>query len=199
MPQLRLMLPEHPGESGCDTIPFVLGAVDCLLSLMEIAGVMELSIALGVVTGPLAAAAGNFMAMGAGYAEAKAEITWQELSRGFSLGVVMGASGVSPKKAATYFGHRYFARNVFLEGGAQAAAEGYKKGLLNGYSQGRSLSQGQRKLLAGDLRAHAETLPGWYDFRSETQESAKQWSERTWIEYYLFFGGVFRMFHLSDS
>jgi hypothetical protein len=193
------MLPEKPGESRLDTIPFILGGVDCILTVMEIAGVMELSIALGVVTGPLAAAAGSFMALGAGYDEAKAEITWDELSRGFSLGVVMGASGVSPKKAAVYFGHRYFARNVFLEGGAQIAAEAYKKGLLNGFSQGRSLSQGQRVVLWRDLRSHAETLPGWYDFKSDTSESAKNWSDRTWTEYYLFFGGVFRMFHLADD
>src|ERR1700690_205796 len=114
MPQLKLMLPEQPGESSLDTIPFILGGVDCLLSVMEIAGVMELSIALGVVTGPLAAAAGSFMALGAGYDEAKRDITWRELSRGFSLGVVMAADGVSPKKGAAYFGHRYFARNLYL-------------------------------------------------------------------------------------
>jgi hypothetical protein len=199
LPQLRLMLPEHPGESGLDTIPFILGAVDCLLTVLETAGVIELAVALGVVTGPLAAAVGGFMSLGAGYDEAKADITWQELSRGFSLGAVMGASGVSPKKAAVYFGHRYFARNVFLEGGAQVAAEAYKKGLLNGYSQGRSLSQGQRLALASDLRTHGQTLPGWSDFRGETSESAKLWSDRTWTEYYLFFGAVFRMFHLAES
>jgi hypothetical protein len=68
------------------------------------------------VTGPLAAAAGNFMALGAGYDEAKREIQWQEQSHGFSLGVVMGADDLGPQKAASYFGHRYFARNLFLEG-----------------------------------------------------------------------------------
>ena len=199
MPQLKLTIPERPGESGLDTIPFILGAADCLLSVMEIAGALELSIALGVVTGPLAAAAGSFMALGAGYDEAKADITYDELSRGFSLGVVMGASGVSPKKAVVYFGHRYFARNVFLEGGAQVAAAAYKKGLLNGYSQGRSLSQGQRLVLWRDLSRHGQSLPGWFDFNKDTSESAKTWSDRKWTEYYLFFGGVFRMFHIDDD
>jgi hypothetical protein len=142
MPELKLVLPKQPGESSLDTVPFVLGAADCILSVMEIAGVMELSIALGVVTGPLAAAAGSFMALGAGYDEAKADITWRELSRGFSLGVVMGGDGVGAKRAAAYFGHRYFARNVFLEGGAQIAADAYKRGLLTGYV-GRGLSQDQ--------------------------------------------------------
>jgi|HubBroStandDraft_2_1064218.scaffolds.fasta_scaffold132217_2 hypothetical protein len=203
MPQLKLMLPievpEHPDESRLDTIPFILGGADCLLSVMEVAGAMELSIALGVITGPLAAAVGSFMALGAGYDEAKAEITWDELSRGFSLGAVMGASGVSPKKAAAYFGHRFFARNAFLEGGAQVAADAYKKGLLNGYTQGRSLSKEQRQALAIDLRSHARTLPGWFDFKNETAESAKLWSDRTWVEYYLFFGGVFRMYHMAEG
>src|SRR4030081_2041250 len=123
MPRLNLILPDHPGESPLDTIPFVLGGVDCVLTVMEIAGVMELSIALGVVTGPLAAAAGSFMALGAGYDEAKREIQWQEQSRGFSLGVVMGADNLKPGKAASYFGHRHFARNLFLEGGARIAAD----------------------------------------------------------------------------
>ena len=198
MPQLKLMLPDRPGESKLDQIPFVLGGVDCILSVMEIAGLMELSMALGVVTGPLAATVGNFMALGAGYDEAKADITWQELSRGFSLGAVMASDGVSPKKAAAYFGHRYFARNVFLEGGARVAADAYKEGLLSGYSQGRSLSQGQRIILWRDLLSHAKTLPGWNDFKNESSESAKQWPERRWIEYYLFFGAVFRMFHMPE-
>ena len=47
----------------------------------------------------------------------------------------MGADGAGPKKAAQYFGHRYFARNEFLEGGAQIAAKAYVQGLLSGYSQ----------------------------------------------------------------
>jgi len=199
MPQLKLTLPEHPGESSLDTIPFILGGADCLLGVMEVAGVMELSIALGVVTGPLAAAAGSFMALGAGYDEAKRDIIWQELSRGFSLGIVMAADGVSPKKGADYFGHRHFARNVHLEGGAHFAADAYKDGLLSGYAQGRSLSQGQRVVLWKDLLSHAQTLPGWNDFKSKTSENAKQWSDRTWTEYYLFFGGVFRMFHMAES
>jgi hypothetical protein len=203
MPQLKLTLPmtlpDRPGESSLDPIPFILGAADCLLTVLETAGAMELAVILGVVTGPLAAAVGSFMALGAGYDEAKADITWDELSRGFSLGAVMGASGVSPKKAAVYFGHRAFARNLFLPGGAQIAADAYKKGLLNGYSQGRSLSKEQRVMLGWDLRAHGRTLPGWFDFKNDTAETAKQWSDRTWTEYYLFFGGVFRMFHLSDE
>ena len=83
MAQLNLIIPEKPGESGLDTIPFILAGADCLLTVMEIAGVMELSIALGVVTGPLAAAVGNFMALGAGYAEAG------QISRGASCPTVI--------------------------------------------------------------------------------------------------------------
>jgi hypothetical protein len=199
VPHLNLILPDHPGESPLDTIPFVLGGVDCILSVMEIAGVMELSIALGAATGPLAAAVGNFMALGAGYDEAKREIAWQELSRGFSLGVVMGSDSVSPRKAAKYFGHRYFARNVFLEGGAQIAADAYKEGLLSGYSQGRSLSESQRTMLWRDIRSHAQTLPGWNDFQGESSESAKHWPDRRWIEFYIFFAAVFRQFHMAED
>jgi len=199
MPQLKLMLPEHPGESRLDQIPFILGGADCILSVMEVAGVMELSIALGAVTGPLAATVGNFMALGAGYDEAKREIEWRELSFGFSVGVVMGADGVGPKKGAAYFGHRYFARNDFLEGGAQAAAAAYKQGLLNGYAQGRSLSQDQPIALWRDLLARAKSLPGWNDYKGESAQSAKRWPDRKWIDYYRFFAAVFRKFHMTDS
>jgi len=197
MPQLRLLLPERPAESRLDTIPFILGAADCVLTVMEIAGVMELSIALGVVTGPLAAAVGNFMALGAGYDEAKAEITWRELSRGFSIGVVMGADGVGPKKAVAYFGHRHFARNDFLEGGAQVAANAYKQGLISGYSQGRSLSKDQRTVLWRDLLVRAQSLPGWNDYRGQLQNS-RQWSDRQWADYYLFFAAVLRKYHMNE-
>jgi hypothetical protein len=198
MSQLQLALPDRPGESPLDTIPFVLAGADCVLTGLEIAGAMELSIALGVVTGPLAAAAGNFMALGAGYDEAKREIQWQEQSRGFSLGVVMGADDLGPQKAASYFGHRYFARNLFLEGGARIAAEAYEQGLLSGYSQGRALSKGQRLVLWKDLLFYAKALPGWYDFVGQ-YENSKQWTSRTWIEYYIFFAAVFRRFHMSDG
>ena len=197
MAQLELMIPDKPGESGLDTIPFILGAVDCVLTVMEIAGVMELSIALGVVTGPLAAAAGNFMALGAGYAEAAADVTWKEQSRGFSLGVVMGADGAGPKKAAAYFGHRFFARNDYLPGGAKIAAQAYVKGLLGGYSQGRSLSRDQRLVLWSDLLARAKSLPGWNDFSGQGQK-AKDWPTSKWVDYYIFFAAVFKKFHLSE-
>jgi len=197
MAQLELMIPDKPGESGLDTIPFILGAADCVLTVMEIAGVMELSIALGVVTGPLAAAAGNFMALGAGYAEAAADITWKEQSRGFSLGVVMGADGAGPKKAAAYFGHRFFQRNDYLPGGAKIAAQAYVKGLLGGYSQGRSLSREQRLVLWQDLLARAKSLPGWNDFSGQSQK-AKDWPTSKWVDYYIFFGAVFKKYHLSE-
>jgi hypothetical protein len=151
-----------------------------------------------VVTGPLAAAAGGFMALGAGYDEAKREIQWQEQSRGFSLGVVMGTDNLGPQKAASYFGHRHFARNLFLEGGARIAADAYKQGLLSGYSQGRALSKEQRLVLWKDLLFRAKTLPGWNDFRGQS-ENSKQWTRRTWIEYYIFFAAVFRRFYMSDA
>jgi hypothetical protein len=198
MSRLNLVLPDHPGESSLDTIPFVLGGADCILSVLEIAGAMELSIALGVVTGPLAAAAGNFMALGAGYDEAKREIQWQEQSWGFSLGVVMGADNLGPHKAASYFGHRHFARNLFLEGGARIAAEAYQQGLLSGYAQARALSKGQRLALWKDLLFYAKGLPGWSDFGGQ-YENSKQWTSRTWIEYYIFFAAVFHRFHMGDS
>ena len=198
MAQLKLAIPEKPGESGLDTIPFIMGGVDCVLTVMEIAGAMELSIALGVVTGPLAAAVGNFMALGAGYAEAAADITYKELKHGFSLGVVMGADGVGSKKAATYFGHRYFARNDFLEGGAKIAAQAYVTGLLSGYSQGRALSQGQRTAFWKDLLARGRTLPGWNDFSGQS-ENSKNWSSRTWVNYYIFFAAVFNRYHMSEG
>jgi hypothetical protein len=54
-------------------------------------------------------------------------------------------------------------------------------------------------MLGWDLRAHGRTLPGWFGFRNDTAETAEQWSDRTWTEYYLCFGGVFRMFQLADE
>ncbi len=198
MSQLSLILPKSPGESPLDTIPFVLGAADCVLSVMEIAGAMELAVALGVVTGPLAAAAGGFLSLGAGYDEAKRDIQWQEQSRGFSLGVVMGADNLGPQKAVSYFGHRHFARNLFLEGGARIAADAYKQGLLSGYSQGHALSKEQRLALWKDLLPRARTLPGWSDFQGQS-ENSKRWSSRTWVEYYIFFAAVFRKYHMSSS
>jgi hypothetical protein len=198
MTQLKLAIPEKPGASGLDTVPFIMGGADCVLTVMEIAGVMELSVALGAVTGPLAAAVGNFMALGAGYAEAEAEIKYREVRHGFSLGVVMGADGVGSKKAAAYFGHRSFARNDFLPTGAKVAAEAYAYGLLSGYSQGRALSPRQRETFWRDLLARGRTLPGWNDFRGES-ENSRNWSSRVWIEYYIFFSAVFTRFHMAEE
>ena len=199
MAQLKLAIPEKPGDSELDTIPFILGGVDFIINFLETGlGVMEFSVAIGAITGPVAGVVCNFMALGAGYAAAEAEIKYRELKHGFSLGVVMGADGVGPKHAAAYFGHRSFARNDFLPTGAKVAAEAYAYGLLSGYSQGRALSQSQREIFWRDLLARGKSLPGWNDFRGESGNS-KNWSSRVWIEYYIFFAAVFTRYHMSSQ
>jgi hypothetical protein len=203
MSRLGYVLPDRPGDSPLDTIPFVLGAADCILGVAEIAAdAFELSVAIGLsmeamFSGPLVTAVGSFMALGAGYDEAKRDIQGREILYGFALGLVMGSDGVTPKKAADYAGHRYFAKNDYLEGGARYAAEAYKLGLLNGYGQGRHLTANQRLNLWRDLLARARPLPGWSDYSGQSEQS-KQWSQAKWVDYYHFFGAVFRMFHTAE-
>lgn len=149
-------------------------------------------------SGPLVAAVGSFMALGAGYDEAKRDIQARETLYGFSLGLVIGSDGVTPKKAADYLGHRYFARNAFLEGGARYAADAYKLGLVSACAQGRRLRANQRLSLWRDLLARAQSLPGWSDVRGQSAQS-KQWSKAKWVDYYLFFGAVFRKYHTASQ
>ncbi|MGY3697469.1 hypothetical protein ACVIGA_007549 [Bradyrhizobium sp. USDA 3240] len=206
MSRLGYVLPDRLGASPLDTIPFVLGVADCAISVAEsvalVAAAGETAFSLlmadiGVLSAPGVAAVGSFMALGASYDEAKRDIQDRETIYGFSLGLVMGSDGVTPKKGADYFGHRHFTRNVFLEGGARYAADAYKQGLLNGYMQGRGLTANQKMNLWKDLLARGKSLPGWNDFRGQSSQS-KQWSSATWVNYYLFFAAVFRKFHTVE-
>jgi hypothetical protein len=198
MGRLRELIPRRPPDTlPIDYIPVVLGAADLAVSLggWAIIGATALETSELTVFGAII---GCYMGLGAPYQEAKEEVTWQGTREGYSLGVVMGADGVSAKKGASYFGHRYFAKNEFLLGGAQAQMEGYRNGLLSGYRDGKELTRQQRIDLWRDLRNHGESLPGWYQWDGITSEDTKQWHEKTWKDYYEFFAAVFRKFHMDN-
>ncbi|HMK84871.1 MAG TPA: hypothetical protein VK437_02840 [Steroidobacteraceae bacterium] len=202
---LKFHFPEDPGDSPLEWIPVIIHSTE-LLDLVSMGatalGAEGLALAAEIVGGPVTAMVGavadQWMSLGAGYDDAKRAITYRETAYGYGLGAVMGADGVGRRRAAHYFGRRYFAPNAFLPGGAQAAAKGYKEGLITGYAEGRSLSADQRQVFWRDLLYHAKTLPGWNDFKGQS-EASKQWSDGKWSDYYLFFGAVFRKFHMEGA
>ena len=91
------------------------------------------------------------------------------------------------RKAANYFGHRFFSKNDFLPGAAKAEMNAYASRMVEGYRDGRELRQGRRVDLWRDLRRHAETIPGW-----------AHWDDSTWCDYYEFVALVFRKFHMAN-
>jgi hypothetical protein len=204
---LKLHVPRAPDDWG--RFPSVMGHSD-LTELIDPAATVaesafliagaenaaEVASDVSFVASLVGAVKMQWTSLGEGYAAAKEEITFQETAKGYGIGACLGADNVGPRRGADLCGHRYLARNRGLPGGAQAAAEGYKKGLLTGYAEGRSLSRGQRQVLWKDLARHACTLPGWNDFEGQ---NSKQWSDGQWSRWYEFMGGVFAKFHIEGA
>jgi hypothetical protein len=135
-----------------------------------------LGVGLGV-TAPILALIGNFMALGAPYAEARAEHAKDRVRWGFALGAVLGAGA----RDWAYVKQRHWQRiphpNPMDQEMGRIGQKAFNLGLVTGFVQGRKLNEQQRKFLfasttakftRGDLTVfgvEADLTPsGWDDF-----------------------------------
>jgi hypothetical protein len=156
---------------------------------IEIAGALGLGIE---VAGPIAGAAAVFLALGLPHAEAINNLIKDQISSGFSRGVVLGADHRSPSFVKSNFVQFSVVSNVvYPEYGGKFRDE-YNRGLVAGYSQGKRLDKNQSTVFFRDLYSRMSVRP------SVTYgPDVSVWSERTWIDYYIECAAIFRRDHLQ--
>jgi hypothetical protein len=136
------------------------------------------------VTVGVAAVAGEFAAIGAGYAEAAREIKAARSAAGFSEGIVMGAL----KEKVDFIKSRFFEwsaeQNDFWPEGGVLAQHYYNAALALGY-------QGQ--LFWTDMSRDLTQPLGDPDSAATDDER-----ERAWVDFYIAGGAQFTKLHISQ-
>jgi hypothetical protein len=187
---LKFIIPEikDPSEKWDRALNFYIPLADTVLTGLEIASV-ELGgagILAGVATGPLAAWVGTWVALGDGYAQARAEIAEREMKSGFARALAMACHGRKGQTVVAYFAHDFYA-NTFDQESAADARKGRSAGILAGYKQGAALSPSQKKALLRDLEVRSRHSWGEREYHSE--QAAKF--------YYVDLGAAFIRYHLK--
>lgn len=94
---------------------------------------------------PVIAQASVFVALGAGYYEAREAARNEETARGFSYGLVCGMLNWSWRITLERFHETNFHTNHFDEGMNSIRANAFNKGLLTGFLAGKALPRDARK------------------------------------------------------
>jgi hypothetical protein len=188
---LSLQIPEAPYSAEMFTsvqqLLDVFGAVDLALEIFAVDLVPILGAGGGLaltVGAPILALIGNFLALGAPYAEARAEHAKQRVRWGFALGVALGAGA----RKWSYVKQRHWQRrprkNPMDEEMGPIGQKAFNLGLSTGYVQGRKLSAVQRKFLFDSIGAK-------FTSGDVTQFSGKDLTDRGWDDFYYRCAGVF--------
>ena len=169
----------------------VIEGVEAGLSIFDV----ELAGALGLgleVVGPIAGAAAVFLALGLPHAEAINNLIKDQITSGFSRGVVLGADHRSPSFVKSNFVQYSAVTNVvYPEYGGKLRDE-YNQGLAAGYAQGKRLDKNQSTAFFRDLYSRMSVHP------SVTYgPDSSSWSKRTWVDYYIECAAMFRKDHLE--
>ncbi len=98
------------------------------------------------LAGPLVAYVGLWVGLGAPYLEARQKIAEDRARRGVAHGVLVGAFGHSPERARGFLMRQGEGPNHWDQGAAAVAQNSYRMAFIAGYKEGRSMSQGQRKV-----------------------------------------------------
>jgi hypothetical protein len=112
------------------------------------------AVAAGAV--PVIAMAGVFVALGAGYYEAREMAREANNKSGFSQGFVMGVLNWSWHQAWDHFGKKEVGTNAWDQGISVAAYEGYNRGLVTGFKMGSYLQENAKKAFRIRLRSLAD-------------------------------------------
>jgi hypothetical protein len=104
---------------------------------VEVAGLLGLGLAVGA---PLAGLLAEFMALGSGYAEARAEVAKKRIVPGFALGVVTGAARRNWPYVKSLFWEKNPEENTFYPENGVVAQKAFNLGLVSGFVQGRELT-----------------------------------------------------------
>jgi peptidoglycan hydrolase-like protein with peptidoglycan-binding domain len=147
----------------------IFAAVDTALAIFAV----PIGTLLGgtlTVAGPVLSIFASFLALGAPYAAARAEIARKKVRWGFALGVVLGADNQKWPYAKRLFWVYQAERNNFDPEAGKIAQKAFNLGLVTGFVQGRKLSKQQRAFLwksfapslsSGDLNYFSGDIKTW--------------------------------------
>lgn len=196
MKSLKDAIPETPDNELGEVIHYVLEGVEGVEVGLAIAGAhVAGALGLGIeVAGPVAGMAAVFVALGNAHAEAINHIIKDQMYSGFSRGVVLGADARSLDFVKSNFVmYAPVSSTTYPEYGARFQGA-FNRALAGGYGQGKNLSKKQRGLFFEDLYARMSVSP-----KVTYGPDYKQWSERTWIDYYIECAAIFRRYHMKDE
>jgi hypothetical protein len=168
------------------------GAGGAVATLAEVLEGVGSGVAWPATVG-VAAMAGEFAAIGAGYAEAARQVKADRSAAGFSEGVVMGAL----KEKVDFIKSRFFEwsaeQNDFFPEAGALAQHYYNAALALGYQNGNDLNPDEGKLFWTDMaRGLAEPL-GYPDAATTDDER-----ERAWVDFYIAAGAQFAKLHIGQ-
>jgi hypothetical protein len=112
--------------------------------------------AVGAGAVPVMAMAGVFVALGAGYYEARQMARKSNALIGFAEGFVMGVLKWNWAQAWSHFGKKEVGTNAWDQGISVAAYEGYNSGLKTGFGMGSALPENAKKAYRIKLRNLAD-------------------------------------------
>jgi len=148
-----------------------------LIALLGASAAATLGVALGVAA-PFAGFLANMLALGSGYAEARAKIANDRVRIGFAKGVVLGAEPRSWKYAKNMFWETRPEPNSWDQDAGKIAQKAFNVGLATGFIQGRKLSQKQREFFWPSLTPTLTVGDRTYFADS------KSWAPSMWPRWY---------------
>jgi hypothetical protein len=136
---------------------------------------------------PVIAMVGVFMALGAGYAEARAAVRNESTMSGFSQGFVMGLLGWEWRHAVDRFGVRSATPTPFDEALGYIKANAYNGGMRAGFEAASKLSPDMKKAYLREIRKLAGP------------RGTTNWSRLDQISYVIELGAVARVHFLRPE
>jgi hypothetical protein len=162
-----------------------------VITLIGTSAAAGLGVALGVAA-PFAGFLANMLALGSGYAEARAKIAKDRVRIGFAKGFVLGADWRSWKYAKSMFWEARPEPNSWDQDAGKIAQKAFNLGLVSGFIQGRKLSQQQRDFFWHSLTQTLTTGDRVYFADSKT------WAPSMWLNWYTRVAGSFLALYAKD-
>ena len=192
MDRLKFIIPETGQETSAEFIeafPVMLEAESAVLELAEMFTEAELIATLAEFFPIVSAVIGQWFALGAGYAAARAAIAKENMESGFSRGAVLGADHRPPRILKDSFWKFWPDPNPFDQDAAVIAQKAYNQGLVAGYMQGHELSDRQRELFWKDIGRRV----GDQSYRGP----AADWTDAQWVDWYILAAATLRRYHFK--
>jgi hypothetical protein len=199
---LAFRIPDSPySDRVFSALHKAFDVVDGVHATLEIFGV-ELTGLLGAalpVLAPVAAIFANFLALGAGYAQARADIAKNRMTWGFAQGVVTGADRRRWADVKSVYWKNAPEGNAFDEGAGRIATKAYNLGLACGFVQGRKLTSRtatrspKEKFFWKSIDATLSPLD-LAPFDGDT----RAWSSRTWDDWYILVAARFIKLYVKE-